>query len=148
MTAREFNSRDAFDSLRRLSLPPGEFAVFGSGPLAVRGVIDRIGDLDVLCRAKAWETVRGIGRIEYLPEYDVEVVHMDDGQLSFGNKWGIGEFDIDELIDTAEMIEDLPFVRLEYVVAYKRLRDSEKDRSHLEALKAGGFIDAGGSLSR
>ena len=39
---------------------------------------------------------------------------------------------MDELIDTAETIEGLPFVRLEHVVAYKRIRASAKDQVHLE----------------
>ncbi len=37
-----------FDRLRTLSLPEGSFAVFGSGPLAIRGLIDEIGDLDII----------------------------------------------------------------------------------------------------
>ena len=61
---------------------------------------------------------------------------MLDGALTFGTRWGIGDFDVGELIATAEIIEDLPFVQLEHVVAYKKIRASERDLVHLKALAA------------
>ena len=124
-----------FDQLRQLNLPPKGYAVFGSGPLAIRGLIPLANDLDVLCREEVWNIVSQIGSVEYLPEYGVSVVVAADGALTFGTKWGIGNFDIDELIATAEIIDGLPFVRLEHVVGYKKIRSSEKDLLHLNALK-------------
>ena len=94
---------DLFERLRALRLPIGEFAVFGSGPLVVRGVIEASNDLD-------------------------------DGRLTFGTRWAIGDVDPDELIDTAEIIDGLPFARLEHVIAYKRLSGRPKDLDHLAAL--------------
>ncbi len=123
-----------FDQLRQLNLPPRGYAVFGSGPLAIRGIIPLTHDLDVICREEVWKTVSQIGSVEYLPEYDVSVVTMADGALTFGTKWGIGNFDIDELIATAEIIDALPFVRVEHVIGYKNIRASEKDLLHLDAL--------------
>ena len=125
-----------FDQIRRLNLPPGDFAIFGSGPLAIRGIIPVCNDLDVLCRRKAWEIVRSMGKIEFLPEYDVTVVTMCEHSLTFGTEWGIGDFDIDQLIDTADIINELPFVQLEHVIRYKKMRFSEKDVQHLNALAA------------
>ena len=127
-----------FDRLRQLQLPPRGYAVFGSGPLAIRGIIPLAHDLDVICRKEVWNIVSQIGRLEYLPEYDVSVVVMADGAITFGTQWGIGDFDINELIATAEIIDGLPFVRLEYVVCYKKIRSSEKDRLHLDALENSG----------
>ncbi|MGI9235885.1 MAG: hypothetical protein ACR2QZ_00720 [Woeseiaceae bacterium] len=92
-------------------------------------------DLDVICREEVWNIVRQIGSIEYLSEYDVSVVKMADGAMTFGTKWAIGNFDIDELIATAEIIDTLPFVRVEHVIRYKNIRSSEKDLLHLGALE-------------
>ena len=125
-----------FDQLKGRNLPAGDFAIFGSGPLVVRGIIPASNDLDILCRRLAWKTVREIGELEYLSDYDVTVVTMCDGRLSFGTEWGIGNFDINALIDSAELIEDLPFVRLEYVAGYKEIRRRSKDLDHLDALEA------------
>lgn len=125
-----------FERLKALDLPAGHFAVFGSGPLLVRGIIDDANDVDVICRGAAWEKVQTLGPSEYLEKYDVTIVSLDDGRLTFGTSWAIGDFDIDELIDTAETIDGLPFVKLEHVVAYKRIADRGKDRTHIAALLA------------
>ena len=124
-----------FDRVKSLNLPVSDFAIFGSGPLIVRGVIPASNDLDIICRGQAWERVKAIGELEYLSKYDVTVVTMCDGHLTFGNKWGIGNFNIDELIDGAELIDGLPFVQLVHVVQYKLERASTKDLKHIEALK-------------
>ena len=60
--------------------------------------------------------------------------------VTFGTKWGIGNFDVEELIDTAEIIDALPFVRLEHVIRYKQIRSSAKDLLHLDALKVSGYL--------
>lgn len=123
-----------FDRLRRLDLPVGDYAVFGSGPLIVRGIIPASNDLDVVCRGSAWEQVQESGPLVYLPEHDVEVVTIDDGTLTFGTRWAIGDVDVDLLIDTAEIIDGLPFARLEHVEAYKRIAARPKDLEHLALL--------------
>jgi len=40
--------------LRKLNLPEGEFAVFGSGPMAIRG-IRPAGDLDLIVTPAVWD---------------------------------------------------------------------------------------------
>ncbi len=125
-----------FDRVKNLNLPNGDFAIFGSGPLIIRGLITASNDLDIVCRGNAWNEVKAIGRQDYLSKYDVTVVTLCDGRLSFGKEWGIGKFDIDELIDSAEEIEGLPFVRLEHVARYKKISKRPKDLKHLEALEA------------
>ena len=125
-----------FAELKGLNLPAGDFAIFGSGPLIVRGIIPTSNDLDILCRRQAWLTVQELGEPEYLSDYDVNILTMCDGQLTFGEKWGIGEFDTDELIDSAEVIDGLPFVRLGHVASYKKISKRPKDLEHLEALEA------------
>lgn len=123
-----------FDQLKSLNLPDGDFAIFGSGPLIVRGIIRASNDLDIVCRGQAWKTVKEIGDLDYLSRYDVTVVTMCDGRLTFGTEWGIGKFDINELIDSAELIDGLPFVRLEHVASYKEISKRPKDIEHLDAL--------------
>ena len=133
-------ARALFERVRQLNLPTDDFAIFGSGPLVVRHIIPSSTDLDILCRGEAWETVCQRGTREYLPDYAVTVVALCNGAITFGRDWGIGKFDINELIDTAEIIDSLPFVRLKHVVEYKRIRSSAKDLLHLEALRVSGQV--------
>lgn len=118
-----------------LGLPDGDWALFGSGPLLVRGWVDDVGDLDVVARGAAWDRARGLGRLVHLDEHDVDVVLVDD-RISVGTRWAIGNLDANELIDTAELIDGIRCVRLEYVVAYKRLAARPKDLAHLAVIAA------------
>ena len=104
--------------------------MFGSGPLIVRGIIPASNDLDVVCRGAAWNRVRQIGKLQINDDYGVEIVTICNGQVTFGNRWGIGNFDVDELIDDAEYIDELPFVKLEYVVDYNTTREQERFATH------------------
>ena len=126
-------SEDLFEYLRSLDLPK-DYAIFGSGPLLIRGIIETCNDLDVLCGPESWSEVSKVGEIVHLRDYGVDIVSMLDNRITFGNRWGIGDFDTNELIESAEDIGSLRFVRLEYVKAYKSIRSSEKDERHLRAL--------------
>ena len=123
------------EQVKTLGLPAGDYAIFGSGPLLVREIIDQVNDIDIISRGAAWERAQTLGELCYLEDYDVHVVSIDDGAITIGTSWGIGEFDVNELIDSAEQIRDLPFVRLQYVVDYKRIANRPKDIAHLELLR-------------
>lgn len=120
--------------LVELALPIGDWALFGSGPLFLRGWIDEIADLDVLSRGLAWEKARETGKLTTLPDGN-PLIEIEPG-ITVGQTWAYGSFDIDELIETAEMIQGVPCVRLEHVVSYKKLADRPKDRVHLAAIES------------
>jgi len=122
-----------FGLLRGLGLPAGDYAVFGSGPLLVRGIIAQAGDLDVICRGGAWEAAQALGPA--IDQHGAPVVSLFGNAVTLGCRWSVGAPDIDHLIDTAEVIDGLPFVRLEHVAAYKRLANRPKDREHLHLLE-------------
>ena len=127
---------ELLQQVKALSLPQGDYAIFGSGPLLVRGIIDTVNDIDIICRGAAWEKGKAIGELVHLDEYDVDIVAIDDGLITLGRSWGIGALDVQQLIDSAEEIDGLPFVLLRYVVEYKEIADRPKDRQHLAALAA------------
>ena len=133
----EFPAELLFDRLRALELTPGEYAVFGSGPLAVRGLIDTVRDLDVIVRGQTWQQVRALGVV--VMKGKDETVDLGNG-LTFGTSWGYGVFDMEKLIDHAEIIEGLPFVRLDAVIEFKEIADRPKDREHLGALRESGLV--------
>lgn len=126
---------ELFGMLRSLELPDGDYAVFGSGPLLVRGIIPEANDLDVVSRGAAWERALQVGKIVRLPEEGTEIVSCFGGLVTIGCSWAYGEVDIDDLIDTAELIDGQPFVRLEHVVAFKQIARRPKDMIHLRLLE-------------
>ena len=119
-----------------MELPPDSFAVFGSGPLAAHGLIDEVGDLDVIVRDAAWDRVMRVGTI--VMHGSDPVIEFDNG-LSFGRSWAYGHVDVEQLIEEAETIDGLPFVRLEAVVEYKRIAGRPKDLRHIELIETAGL---------
>lgn len=73
--------------------------------------------------------------MEFVEEYGLDIVHCFDHAITIGKSWGYGVFDIDDLIDTAQMIDGLPFVQLEHVIAYKQIACRPKDLEHLRKLE-------------
>jgi hypothetical protein len=133
--------------LKKLHLPKGDYAVFGSGPLFVRGIIPNISDLDVICRGAAWETVKKVGALQYCDVYDVAIITINNEQVTFGNSWGTGNFDVGDLIDGAEFIDEIPFVQLRHVVEYKMRRASAKDLQHIELFKKSEYFSLLGAAN-
>jgi len=128
------NRAEALGLLRSLDLPHGDYAVFGSGPLLVSGIIDDAADLDVIARGAAWVHAQTTGAMVHLAEHGVTIASFFDGAVTVGNRWAIGSFSVDSLIDSADVIEGLPFVDLDQVRAYKLIADRPKDRDHIRRL--------------
>ena len=120
--------------LLNLDLPEGDWALFGSGPLLIRGWIDEVSDLDVISRGAAWDRARRLGRPSLLPDGN-EIVTIGEG-VTVGTTWAYGDVDVDHLIDTAEMIDGVPCVTIDHIVAYKLIADRPKDRAHLAVIEA------------
>ena len=128
----EGSAANFFDQLQALDLPPTDYAVFGSGPLAVRGLIVEVHDLDVVARGAAWEQAKGLGRVCTAAKGD-PVVWLEGGAIEVFGGW-LG-WDIHRLIDNAEIINGLPFARLEDVLAFKLAYGRPKDLAHAQLIE-------------
>jgi len=135
------NLDEALEMLQAIDLPIGDYAVFGSGPLLVRGIISDVSDVDVISRGRAWERAQAEGDLVHLEEHDITVAGFFGGRVTVGPAWAIGNVDIDDAIDTAESIAGIPYVRLELVVAYKQIAGRPKDLEHLRLLQT--WLDSG-----
>lgn len=135
-------AKDLFDLVRSIELPMGDYAIFGSGPLIIRGIVEATNDIDVLARGKAWRQAQEVGELTYLPDFDVEIVSCFGGMVTIGTRWAIGDIDAGRVINSAETIAGLPFAGLEYVIAYKEAAGRPKDREHLRLLERS-MLDAG-----
>jgi hypothetical protein len=116
------------DELAALDLPPGSFAIFGSGPLAVRGWRDAK-DLDIIVRKPVWDA---LAKTLTMNKKGTGIV---SGHVELFADWKPWFEDADMLIDTAEIIDGLPFVRLEHVITWKKGMGREKDLKDLERIE-------------
>ena len=129
------NNAKLFDRLRALNLEPGTYAVFGSGPLGVRGIKD-CHDLDIIVTEKVWRefAARPGWAMREMPTSGEKF--LLNNSIELWKTWGPGTWNISELIGEAEIIEDLPFVRLERVLEWKRINGREKDLADIALIEA------------
>jgi len=114
--------------LKKLNLPAGKFAVFGSGPLAVRGLRE-VGDLDVIVTPDVWRELAKRFPVE--DHRDHKKVQI--GQIEICNK-AILDYDVRELIGEAEEIGGVRFVTLERTREWKKRLGRGKDREDIELI--------------
>ena len=122
------------NELLRLELHAEDYAVFGSAPLFVAGLKESLRDVDVIARGTAWEQIQDLARRGILggpqatPSGRGSMYWHREERIEFFDSWTTGYVDIDELIDDAETIDGIPFVRVGDVLRWKAMSGREKDR--------------------
>ena len=117
-----------------LGLPKEDYAIFGSGPLYAYGIIKNPRDLDVVARGEAWKKALKLGKPQKLP-FGNKAINFFDGKIEIINAWAPGKWDIDELIDTADIIEGIRFVNLKTVLKWKKRMARPKDLKHIKIIE-------------
>lgn len=126
------NSKEIIQKLKELNLPQGRYAVFGSGPLTARGLRESE-DLDLIVADDFFQ--------KYEKEEGWQVKQLKKGYgLTCGNvelirEWWPGEWNIEKLIKEADIIKGFPFVRLEEVLKWKKMRGAEKDLKDIRLIE-------------
>jgi len=122
--------------LKKFDLPSDQFAIFGSGPAGVRGLLSRkISDLDLIVTKALWEklssqypTKKGKWRDRKIDlAKDIEVW---EDLLSF---YKPGE--AERMIKEADVIDGIRYVKLEAVVSLKKFLNRPKDRRDIKAIE-------------
>jgi hypothetical protein len=124
-----------FRLLDKLALPPSDYVVSGSGPLLAHGLKANIHDLDLLARGKAWRIAAAEGDI--IPAnsgYGRRIV-LFDGDLEVFDHWVGGLTDLDAMIDSAELIEGVPFMSLADTLRWKRGLGRAKDLADIRLIE-------------
>lgn len=127
-----FASHRFFGQLFSLHLPREDFAVAGSGPMYVRGMIDELGDVDVIARGRAWEIAVEHGCPVPAPYSTVRVVELFNKNVEIFDGWFPEIWKVDDLIDGADLINGVRFVPLEVVRQTKERMRRPKDIAHLQ----------------
>ena len=130
-TVMVLKSNPLISRLLELELPPDDFAVFGSGPLMARGWRESR-DLDIVARGAAWEKAKKVGVESYTSDGAVKYVI---GPIEVFDSWAPGQWDVNGLIDGAEMIDGVRFASLDNVIKWKRLMGRPKDLEDIKLIE-------------
>jgi hypothetical protein len=117
------------ERIKHLNLPKGKYAVFGSGPMGVRGLKD-IGDLDIITTKDLYNhLVKELVGVSgwWIDDVNKNNHILTNGEIEISSTWCYGTWDINKLIQEADIIKDIPFVKLTEVLKYKKNRNAEKD---------------------
>lgn len=133
----EMKHNKTFLLLRSLPLELGEYAIFGSGIMFALGIrpLSDLHDLDIVVSKSGWEKVKTLGKPFYEPVWKCNWLKLFDEQIELSDGWGPGEWNIDELISTATVIEGFSFVNIDNVVKWKKVMGREKDMKHIQLIE-------------
>ena len=120
-----------FRQLDTLCLPINEYAITGSGPLYVHGLIPSLkNDLDIIARNEAWEKSLNHG-IPKNGEFGDLIINLFNNQIQIFNGWSISNESVNEIIKNSEIYSGYPFVSLEHVLSWKKKLMRPKDKYHI-----------------
>lgn len=117
---------------RSLNLPLGSYAVFGSDPLAARHIRE-CGDIDIIVTEDLFEELKNDRHFE-VKEYKTTEVLVNE-KIKIWKEWKPGLWDIKQLIDDADIIDGVPFVKITDVLRWKKLSGRDKDLEDIKLIE-------------
>lgn len=121
--------------LEGLALPVSDYVVTGSGPLLAHGLKKDIHDIDLVARGRAWEMAAKQNRPRRSQSGFGRRIVLFGGEIEVFDHWVGGLTDIDAMIDSAELIEGLPFLPLADTLRWKRGLGRAKDLSDIALIE-------------
>ncbi len=121
--------KDLLRELKKLNLPKDKFAIFGSGPLAIRG-LRKVRDLDIIVTTNLWKEtskkfpVEDMGTHKRIVFGDIEILSKP-----------VLDFSAEKFIKRAEVINGVRFVTLEDTLAWKARMGREKDKKDIKLVE-------------
>jgi hypothetical protein len=116
--------------ITKLRFPKDKFAVFGSGPIVIRGLRDA-NDVDIIVKKSLWTELVWTHPSK---KNSIQLGKTVEVYKDWIPTWD-GNPGIDALIDTAEIIEGVRFVKLEHVLAWKKKRATDKDLKDVKLIE-------------
>lgn len=126
------SNKELLQKAKDLQLPMGQYALFGSTPLGIRGLRD-CHDIDIIVTEDLWNKFKNENWEIITVNDSVQKLSKDDVEIL--KNWYPGEWDIKKLIEEAEIIDGLPFVKLEEVLKWKKLFNREKDQKDIKIIE-------------
>ncbi|MFH1129347.1 MAG: hypothetical protein V1686_01265 [Patescibacteria group bacterium] len=125
--------KDLLEKLKELNLPKGKFAIFGSGPMGPKGLRDPR-DLDIIVTEDIFSDFKKRPDFK-LGQKKSDNEYLEKDGIEIYTNWNLEDWDINKLINEAEIIDNLPFVRIEEVLRWKRAYNREKDIKDIELIE-------------
>jgi 8-oxo-dGTP pyrophosphatase MutT (NUDIX family) len=127
------SNNELFERVKLLNLPIGEYAIFGSGPLGIRNLRE-IHDIDLIVSEKVYDQYKGKEGWEIRDMENDNGLVNEELAIEMWNDWG-NDWNVNEAIREAEIIEGLAFVKLEWLLKWKKYLNREKDLKDIKIIE-------------
>lgn len=128
---------DIFQQVKALGLPLGQYVVFGSGPLAARGIRSS-SDVDLFTTTALYNQLKADGWQEVEKPVEAGGLYLAHGIYEADDTWHYGTYDPrpEEVIAAADTIDGVPFASLVEVLTWKRAFGRPKDVADVRLIEA------------
>lgn len=131
------SNQKKFDALKAYHLPVDQYIITGSGPMGIRG-LKEVNDLDLITTSDLFDEL--VEKFGIQKESAIEKVVFPDSCIEAFKESSFDALPSDRptpknRIKKAEILEGLPFDRLEHVLFFKYLMAREKDISDILAIE-------------
>jgi len=123
--------KQLFLELKDLNFARDDFAIFGSGPMAVRGIKESR-DLDIVVKNQLWKKLIKNHKV-YFSQMGGECLHL--GEIEIFHDWKPWFDNSEELINSSDIIDGIRFVNLKYVLQWKIIFGREKDLKDIRLIE-------------
>jgi hypothetical protein len=113
----------------KLNLSNDKYAIYGSGPLAIRG-IRKANDLDVIAKDDLYRDLK-----KELGEKEEGKISINNDEIEIYPTWNALADDPEGIIERAETIQGFKFATLEDIIKWKRKMNRNKDIRDIDLIK-------------
>lgn len=126
---------EVIEKVKKLKFSLGEYAVYGSGILAVKGLRE-IYDIDLIVLPKLYSRLKKTGWVESISK-NTGSKYISSGVFEVYKDWNFGNYvpDIKSLIKDSIYVEGVPFVGFKEILKWKKAYGREKDFNDIALIK-------------
>ena len=120
--------------IKSLNLPPNQFVVFGSGPMAIHGLRESE-DVDLLVTDELYKNLKNL---DWKEQASIDGgKRLVNGNFEAYKRWDFGKYSPspEEIIAVAEFHDDIPFAPLIEVLKWKRASGRPKDLEDIKLIE-------------
>jgi hypothetical protein len=122
------------EKIKSLNLPFGEYVIIGSGILDVLNIRPAV-DIDIAVLPDLYKKLKEIGEWKEREKHGKYCLEKETFEIATGASWGDYKPAMEELIASATIIEDIPFMNLDELIKFKIALGREKDFKDIELIK-------------
>ena len=122
-----------FERAKKLGLPLGQYVITGSGPLEALG-IRKASDLDIAVTPELYEKLRASGLWREEEHYGKTFLEGDNVTVIPSLNWGEYPVTAKEAIESAMILQGVPFMNLEELKKFKTAMGREKDLNDIKMI--------------